>query len=159
MVAIWWGWGEQKRILSSAYYRITMSFSTKLKHELSRSPLSTPRETILLNTSATRSKRRGESGSPCLSPLLEAMSLPAIPLVPTEDLEKEKILEMMRIQFGLKPLCLRTEIIRSQLTESKAFAKPSLMVQRGSDTYSWKEMTSWAAAAQSWRERFLIKAD
>ena len=92
-------------------------------------------ENIWLTTDCKRSaaitKRRGERGSPYLTPHLHSNCLLGMPLSNTEEDPDERISLTHPIHLSSKPLCLSICKITSCSTVSKAFAKSSFRMMIG----------------------------
>ena len=105
---------SEKRIVSSAYWREIIPLGVKSV----RSPLIKPSpaafSSILVKTSTTRLKRRGEMGSPCLSPypgLKKELSSP-FRFTPTEPPLTRRSIHF--IQVGLKFLVFKISKRKSE---------------------------------------------
>jgi hypothetical protein len=80
------------------------------------------------NRSAATAKRRGDRGSPCLTPLLHLKSLPATPLSNTEDVADERMSFIHSIHLEGNPFALRIYMIAECSTRPKAFSKSNLRI-------------------------------
>ncbi|BAS78794.1 Os02g0499575 [Oryza sativa Japonica Group] len=81
------------------------------------------------NRSATKTKRRGEIGSPCLTPRRHLKVFPGTPLRRTEVVEVVRISLTQFIQVLVKPLAFSTVRMAECSTESKAFSKSILRIR------------------------------
>lgn len=76
--------------------------------------------------SATRTNNKGESGSPCLTPLLQWNIFHGTPFKRTDEVPDWNIISIHCNHFDPKPLCFITCNISLCSTLSKAFPKSSL---------------------------------
>jgi hypothetical protein len=76
--------------------------------------------------SAAIAKRRGERGSPCLTPLLHLNSFPTVPFNQTEEVATPKISKTQCNHLSEKPLALSISRIRECSIKSKVFSKSNL---------------------------------
>jgi hypothetical protein len=74
---------------------------------------------------AIRIKRKGESGSPCLIPLVGEKGLEGTPLSNMENRVDEERLTIQETQEGSKPKAIRVEFKYFQLILSKALERSS----------------------------------
>ena len=75
--------------------------------------------------SAARTNRRGERGSPCLTPLLHLKFFHGIPFRRTAELAVLRRFCIQLTHFSENPLCFRISRIAWCSTLSKAFSKSS----------------------------------
>jgi hypothetical protein len=68
-----------------------------------RQPLSTVTENILLKASITTTNRRGDRGSPCLSPLEQLKKLDEEPLTKSKKHTKEMQCDIQETHFSPTP--------------------------------------------------------
>ena len=107
--------------------------------------------------SATSTKSKGESGSPYLTPLLQCKTLPCTPLSSTEEVPVLRIFLIQFVHFSPKPLALRSWIMASCSTLSKAFSKSSFRITNSFFDLWHKWRYSKAQARQSWIVLVLMK--
>jgi hypothetical protein len=93
---------------------------------------------MLWRRSAAITKSRGDSGSPCLTPLLQWKSFPGKPLSRIEDVPELKIWEIQVHHLSRKPLACKTFSMDLCSTMSKAFSKSNLRM-----TISLLEVWHW----------------
>jgi hypothetical protein len=130
-------------------------------HRLSMGARSRPWEaawlTKIWRSSAASTKRKGDRGSPCLTPLLHLKNFPGIPLSRTAVQAEFRMLVTHRIQLSGKPRLDMICNITWCSTKSNAFSKSSFrMVASLLDWWHWW-MYSKHQAKQSWIVLDLIK--
>ena len=113
-------------IVSSAYWIIGKSLEAE--HGIGR--LKIPWEwalfTIYWSNSAAMTNRRGDKGSPCLTPLLHWNSFPGVPFKRIAEVPVSKILLTQLHQVDVKPRwCSMHKMVLCSIV-SKAFSKSSL---------------------------------
>ena len=109
-------------MVSSAYWIIGKSYEGWLIGNLWK-PCWRALLTMYWSNSAARTKRRGESGSSCLIPLLHLNCLPRTPLRMMEEDPKLRIKRTHCCHKSGKPRCLSIKMMASCSTVSNAFAK------------------------------------
>src|SRR4051812_25099739 len=90
------------------------------------SPTSMDFFTSLVRPSVTNTKRKGERGSPCLSPLLTSNSLVGQPLTSTDILLLNTSNSIHFIHLFPKPILFSINLKKIQLNLSYAFSKSTL---------------------------------
>jgi hypothetical protein len=109
------------------------------------------------NKSAARTKRRGDKGSPCLTPLKQLKVFPGIPFNNTAECPELRMLWIHPIHYSENPLCLITSKITWCSSLSKAFSISNLRTI----TFFldlWHKCRNWNAhARQSWMVLPLMK--
>ena len=90
---------------------------------------------IRLNTSATRTNSRGESGSPCRRPRADLIRPHVAPLIEIDEKIELRMHWIQMHHFVGKPLCSISSRMNCQLTVSKAFEKSSLRSIPGVDIW------------------------
>jgi hypothetical protein len=80
------------------------------------------------NRSAAIAKRRGERGSPYLTPILQMKSFPAVPLRSTEEVAVERRSLIQQIHLFGKPLACNMAKRVECSVRSKAFSKSNLRI-------------------------------
>ena len=94
-------------------------------------------------------KRKGESGSPCLMPLVGEKGLEGTPLIRMENKADEVRLIIQEIQLGSKPKARRVDFKYLQLNLSKDFERCSFRIIPR-DFVEWSEwITSCAKSTLS----------
>src|ERR1041384_5257278 len=91
-------------------------------------PASAARERISEQASATKLKSKGEIGSPCLRPCPLAKKGPTTPLTETAVCPPHTKCIILCTYPPSKPLAIRTDLRKDQLTKSYAFSKSSLRI-------------------------------
>ena len=88
--------------------------------------------------SAARTKSKGESGSPCLTPLLHWNCVPGMPFNRTEVVALSKNFLTQSIHVALKPIFSKIFRIVTCSIESKAFSKSNFkMINSLLDCWHW----------------------
>jgi hypothetical protein len=113
--------------VSSAYCITGKPFSSSSLIGLVNRPKEQALLTILCSNSAPRTKSNGESGSPCLTPLLHLKEFPGTPLSSTEECAEEKIICIHCSHFSGNPIHFIMDIkvecsIESNVSQSQALA-------------------------------------
>jgi len=83
---------------------------------------------MVYRKSATRTKSKGDKGSPCLTPLLQVKLFPGIPLSSTAEEADPKIFLTQLIQVSEKPLNFIISSMKGCSILSKAFSKSNLRI-------------------------------
>jgi hypothetical protein len=109
---------EEKRGVASAYYRAKRPLGLNLSNEPTTIPLSDALANILVNTSATKFKSKGDRGYPCLKPLSVLKVGLSSPFTTTLFEPPITIFLIHLIYLSLKPLSLRISSRNSRLTLS-----------------------------------------
>jgi hypothetical protein len=99
--------------------------------------------------SAANTNKRGEKGSPCLTPLLQWKVLPGTPLRRTEEVPEPRMSLIQLTHLEPKPLLYKISIIAWCSSLSKAFSKSNLRMTISflDDLHRW--IYSNAHASQS----------
>ena len=109
------------------------------------------------NRSATRTKRRDDRGSPCLTPLRQLNGFPRIPFKMIDEVLELRILLIQPTHLSQKPLNLRICRIAWCSTLSKAFSKSSFKMTISFLEW-WQRWRNWnVQARQSWIVLLFIK--
>ena len=146
----------KKRSVSSAYWTMGKSIPSIGSGAWSNPSLKAL-FTIHWRRSAASTKRRGDKGSPCLTPLLHLNCFPGTPLRSAEDIPELKSSCIHCNHFCGKPKCSIIERIVECSTVSKALAKSSLKI-RTSFLDWWHWCMYWKdQAMQSWIVLLLMK--
>jgi hypothetical protein len=82
--------------------------------------------TILCKSSAPRTKRSGDKGSPCLTPLLQLKEVPGTPFNRTAELAEENTICTQLSHFCGNPMLCITDKMAVYSIVSKAFSKSIL---------------------------------
>ena len=119
--------GKMRRV-SSAYYTIGKSPPKVSLRGCLRMPICQALLTTDCRRSAAKTNNRGESGSPCLTPLLHSNPFPRIPFSRTEEEPELKMFCIQFIHLEESPLYLRICNITSCSSLSKAFSNSTLRI-------------------------------
>jgi len=133
--------------VSSAYWTIGKSPPKVSLTRCFRIPFLQALFTIDCSRSTARTKRSGDRGSPCHTPLLRRKGLPSIPLRRTENSPDHRMILIQFTHFSGNPLCLRTWRMTSCSTLSNAFSKSSLRMTISFFEW-WHMCRNWKAQAK-----------
>lgn len=141
--------GRTSRV-SSAYWTMGKSPWKESLIGCFKTPFCQALLTTVWSRSAASTNRRGESGSPCLTPLLQIKVLPGIPLRRTEEVPDSRRLLIQLIHFWENPLCCRVSKMNWCPILSKAFSKSSFKMTISFLEW-WQRCRNWKAQPkQSW---------
>ena len=108
-------------------------------------------------SSTTRTKSKGDRGSPCLTPLLHLNYLPGVPFKRIEEKPEVKITDIHCNHLPGKPICFMIWMTSQCSMVSKALAKSSFRIIISFLLWWHWWMYSKHHAMQSWIVLLLIK--
>lgn len=116
-------WHQNKSIICILNYEV---ISTKIISQgVDNVPLLQAWLIMDCKTSAAKTKRRGDKGSPCLTPLLHLKGIPGTPFKRTAEEPEHKIALIQEIHLAENPLYCSMDKMTWYSTLSKAFSKSS----------------------------------